>query len=139
MNIKRAFLATMLVLLTLGSAACSSQPAVYAEGDQKDQAVAAADPAAEDILNGMQKSDYELFHKDFDDTMLKSLTEDSFNKMVAQFSAYGAFKSKELINVQVVSTYYRVNYKLTYENKVLTMGVVIPQSGDAKVSGLWFK
>ena len=139
MNIKRAFLAMMLVLLTLGSAACSSQAVVYADGDQKDQAVAAADPAADDILNGMQKSDYELFHKDFDDTMLKGIPEDSFNKMVTQFSTYGAFKSKELINVMITSTYYRVNYKLTYENKVLTMGVVIPQSGDVKVSGLWFK
>lgn len=120
-------------------AACSSQKVTYAEGDQKTQAVAAADPIAKDILDGMQQNNYALFSKDFDEKMLSAMTEDSFNSLVAKFSAYGAFQGSELVNVEIVSSYYRVNYKLTYADKVMVMGLVIPQSGEAKASGLWFK
>ena len=138
MKSKRLFVFTVLCLAVLLISACSST-VTYAEGDQKDQAVAAADPCAQDILNGMQQNDYKLFSKDFDDAMLKGITEDKFTSMLSQFEPFGAFQNSELINVQIVSDYYRVNYKLTYANKVLTMGVVIPQSGDVKVTGLWFK
>jgi hypothetical protein len=138
MKAKSLFFVIIIALVTLASAACSTKAPVYAAGDQKDQAVAAADPIAKDILDGMQQNNYSLFTKDFDDTMLKAMPETSFNKMVTQFSAFGTLKSSELINVQIVDTYYRINYKLTYEKKVITMGLVIPQSGDVKATGLWF-
>lgn len=139
MNIKRMTTLIVVAATIFLCAACSSQKVTYAEGDQKTQAVAAADPIAKDILDGMQQNNYALFSKDFDEKMLSAMTEDSFNSLVAKFSAYGAFQGSELVNVEIVSSYYRVNYKLTYADKVMVMGLVIPQSGEAKASGLWFK
>jgi hypothetical protein len=139
MKISRVFTLVVISAMIIVLAACGGKSVTYAEGDQKDQAVAAADPIAKDILDGMQQKDYTTFSKDFSDVMLKGITEESFNSMVEKFSAYGTFKSSELVNVEVVDPYFRVNYKLTYDQKVLVMGVVIPQSGDVKVEGLWFK
>lgn len=138
MKLKNFFLVSVLMLIAVLSTACSGKAPVYAEGTQKDQAVAAAAPFAKDILDGIQKDDYGLYSKDFDPTMAKASTQDSFEKMVTAFAPYGEFKSSDLINVQIVDAYYRVNYKLTFASKVLTMGVVIPQSGTPAVSGLWF-
>ena len=140
MRIKSVFLIATIALLALLSAACGAQATpVYATGSAKDQAVATAAPLAQDILDGIQKKDFSLYSKDFDAAMLKASTQESFDKMLAQFAAFGEFKSSDLINVEVVSTYYRVNYKLTFADKVLTMGVVIPNDGTAAVAGLWFK
>jgi hypothetical protein len=139
MGIKNIFLITIISLVAILSAACAAQAApIYASGTAKDQAVATATPLAQDILDGIQKKDFSLYSKDFDAAMLKASTQASFDKMVAQFAAYGDFKSSDLINVEIVSTYYRVNYKLTFASNVLTMGVVIPNDGTAAVSGLWF-
>ena len=139
MNIKRMFTLVVVTIAICACAACSSQKVTYAEGDQKTQAVAAADPIAKDILDGMQQNDYALFSKDFDEKMLSAMTEDSFNSLVSKFAAFGTFQGSELVNVEIVTSYYRVNYKLTYTDKVMVMSVVIPQSGEAKASGLWFK
>ncbi len=140
MKIKSLFLLSVISLAVFVSAACAAQAEpVYASGTAKDQAVATAAPFAQDILDGIQKKDFSLYSKDFNAAMLKGSTQASFDKMADQFAAYGELKSSDLINVQIVSTYYRVNYKLTYASKVLTMGVVIPNDGTAAVSGLWFK
>ncbi len=140
MKLKNFFLVSVIALSTLLSvAACSAAAApVYAEGAEKDKAAATAAPLAQDILDGVQKDDFTTYSKDFDAAMLKASTKDSFEKMVQQFSAYGDFKSSELVNVQIAGGYYRVNYKLTYANKVNVMGVVIPNDGTAAVSGVWF-
>lgn len=134
------FLALIIIpTLALGAAGCASAPAVYATGDEKDKAAAIAAPFAQDIIDGIQRNDFTLFSKDFDATMAKAMTQDSFNSIVKKFSGYGEFKSSELVNIQIVSGYYRANYQLTYANQTLIMGVVFPQSGTPAVSGLWFK
>lgn len=129
-------LAALLAFLSL--TACTSAP-VYAAGTEKDQAVAAVTPFTQDILNGLQKNDYGLFSKDFNPNMVKNFPQDSFTKMVSYFADYGAFVSSELTSVQIVDPYYQVNYKVTFAKKVLTMGVLIPKTGTAVVSGLWFE
>jgi ABC-type glycerol-3-phosphate transport system substrate-binding protein len=130
----------LISVAALALSACSTQATpVYAQGDEKDKAISTADPMAQDILDGIQQDDFTLYSKDFDDQMAKASTKDSFETMIKQFSAYGELQGSEPINVEIVSTYYRVNYKLTFANKVLTMGVVIPNDGTSAVSGLWFK
>jgi hypothetical protein len=139
MKQKNFFLATVIALITLLTmVGCAQSAPVYAQGTEKDNAVAAAAPLTQDMLDGIQKNDFALFSKDFDASMVKAMTQDGFNSIVKQFAPYGDFKSSEIVNVQIVSTYYRVNYKLTYTNKVFTMGVVIPINGTPAVSGLWF-
>ena len=138
---KRVFLPLIAILLTgLLSAACTAQATpVYAEGAEQDQAVAAVDPFAQDILDGIAKNDFALFGKDFDATMAKAMTQSQFDKIVKMFAPYGAFKNRDLTNVEIVDQYYRVNYKVTYENKIVLVSIVISKTGTAAVAGLWFK
>jgi hypothetical protein len=139
MKIKRVISIILLGLFAVALAACAAQPTpVYAEGAEKDQAAAAAEPFTRHILDGITTNSYELFAGDFDSSMKTAMTQAQFDKIVAMFSGYGAFQGRELVNVQVVDTYYRVNYKLTFENKVVIMGVVIPSGESPLVSGLWF-
>jgi predicted small lipoprotein YifL len=134
------FLVVMIVLaVVLSAAGCATAAPVYATGADKDKAAAAAAPLAQDIIDGIQRNDYTLFSKDFDATMAKAMTQDSFDTIVKKFAPYGDFKSSELVNVQIISTYYRVNYQLTYAKQTIVMGVVIPQTGTAAISGLWFQ
>lgn len=140
MKLKIFFLSSLIALITvLSLTGCATPTPVYAQGTEKDTAVATADPLSRDILTGIQQDDFSLYSKDFDAAMLKASTQASFETMVKQYAPYGEFQSSELINVEIVSTYYRVNYKLTFAKKVLTMGVVIPNDGTAAVSGLWFQ
>jgi hypothetical protein len=121
-------------------AACTAQPTVtYAEGTEKDQVAATAEPFAVHILDGIQKKDYAVFTSDFDPTMKSAMTQATFDKIVAMYAADGTLKNRTLINVEKIDKYYRVNYQLSFDSKEIIMMVVIPQTGTAAVSGLFFK
>lgn len=136
---KRILTLIILCTIAISAVACGTQATpVYAEGAEKDAAAAAADPFAQDILDGILSNDYATFAADFNPSMSSALNQTQFDKIVTMFADYGEFQSRELVNVQIVDTFYRVNYQLTFENKVVIMGVVIPQGENPDVSGLWF-
>lgn len=136
---KRIIVLFLTCGLIFSLTACSAQATpVYAEGEEKDAAAASAEPFAQHILDGIQNNDYETFAVDFNPSMRSAMTQGQFDKIVTMFADYGAFKSRELINVQIIDSFYRVNYQLTFEKKTLIMGVVIPQGETPDVSGLWF-
>lgn len=138
MNTKRLFLIALLFGMTALTVSCAQATPVYAEGTEKDAVAAAVEPFAQDILDGIQTNDYDLFASDFDEAMKTAMTPEQFDKIVTMFSGYGAFESMELTNVTVAGGYYRANYTLTFADKVVIMGVVVPMEGMGAVSGLWF-
>ena len=139
MNIKRLFLAALLIAMSALMVSCAQATPVYAEGAEKDTVAAAVEPYAQNILEGIRTLDYDLFSSNFDDTMKTAITPEQFDKITtASFSGVGAFESMELTNVTVAGGYYRANYTLTFENKVVIMGVVVHMEGMDAVSGLWF-
>ncbi len=136
---KRMIVLFVLCGMIFSLTACGAQPTpVYAEGDERDAAAAAAEPFAQEILDGILTNDYETFVIDFNPSMRSAMNQAQFDKIVTMFADYGEFKSRELINVQIVDSFYRVNYQLTFEKKTLIMAVVIPQGEFPDVSGLWF-
>ncbi len=139
MKLKRILLIGLILSITLLSTSCSPAPATTLDGDAKDQVVATVDPFAKDILDGINNKDYTTFIKDFDDATAKALTEDNFNTITDSLGKLGAFKGYEVDSVESEGSYYRVNYKVTYESGSFTMRVVIPQEGTPAVTGLWFK
>lgn len=139
MNTKRLFLITLLLGMTALMVSCAQATPVYAEGAEKDAVAAAVEPYAQNILEGIRTLDYDLFSSNFDETMKTAITPEQFDKITtASFSGVGAFESMELTNVMVAGGYYRANYTLTFENKVIIMGVVVPMDSMEAVSGLWF-
>lgn len=139
MKFKSVLLIGLILSIALLSSACSSTPTTTLDGDAKDQVVATVDPFAKDILDGINNKDYTTFIKDFDDATVKALTQDKFNTITDSLGKLGAFKGYEVDSVESVGTFYRVNYKVTYESGSFTMRVVIPQEGTPAVTGLWFK
>jgi hypothetical protein len=136
---KRMIVLFLLCGMLFSMTACAAQATpVYAEGAEKDAAAAAAEPFAQHILDGIINNDYATFAADFNPSMSSAMDQTQFDKIVKMFADYGAFKSRELVNVQIVDAFYRVNYQLTFEKKTLVMGVVIPKGDNPDVSGLWF-
>lgn len=132
------FLITVFSLSTLLTA-CKAQPTpVYVQGEEKDLITADAEPIAGHILKGIETADHALFVSDFDDEMRTAMTETQFSTIVKSYGPLGAAQETELINIEEKDTYYRVNYKVTYADKVVIMLVVLPQEEPRKVSGLWF-
>jgi hypothetical protein len=134
-------LLTLLIMcgMVLSLAACAAQATpVYAEGAEKDAAAAAAEPFAQNIIYAIHTNDYALFSSNFSPTMKSAMGQTEFDKIMVMFADYGTYQSRELVNVQIVEGYYRINYTVTYENKIVLMGVVIPSTGTPDVQGLWF-
>lgn len=127
---------SLFLALILGS--CSKAPK-YIEGEEYDRVAAIAAPYSEHILKGIETADYDLFAADFDAKMLESMTETQFATLLKSFSSVGTFISSDLVNITDQNTYYGVNYKATYTNKVMAMLVVIDKKEPYLVSGLWFK
>lgn len=140
MKIKSVLLIGLIAAIAVMSSACSSTPpAATVEGAEKDQVVATVDPFTQDILNGIQNNDYNTFIKDFDATTAAAMTQDKFETLAESLGKLGAFKGYKVDSVENIDTYYRVNYKVTYESGSFTMRVVIPKEGTPAVTGLWFK
>jgi hypothetical protein len=83
----------------------------------------------------MQHKDYKLFSQDFNANMLKNFPQANFDKRIDYFTTYGAFKSVELTDVQIIQTYYQV----TFAKKTLKMGILLPEKDFSHISGLWFE
>ncbi len=127
-----------LIFLALVLGSCSNAPK-YIKGEESDRVKAIAEPYTEHILKGLENADYSLFTTDFDAKMLEAMTETQFSSLVKSFSALGTFTSCDLVNIVDKDTYYGVNYKVTYTNKVMAMLVVIDKQEPNLVTGLWFK
>jgi len=64
MKQKNFFLATVIALITLLTmVGCAQSAPVYAQGTEKDNAVAAAAPLTQDMLDGIQKNVFQRFRR----------------------------------------------------------------------------
>lgn len=138
----KRILAITLVLISVAGliAACApKEKIVYIEGDEKDTIAAQAEPLLQDILDGIANNDYTLFITNFDEGMLKAMTQTQFDSIVKTMGKLGQAKSHELSNVVDKDTFYGVNYKVTYDKAVVNVLIVLPKSDPTLVSGLWFK
>jgi hypothetical protein len=129
-----------LVLLLLSS--CSAMPQVSkVEGDERDQVIAAADPIADSIFEGMNQQDYAAFSRDFDPEMKKSLNEKAFSELTAFFAPkIGDYQSREVEKTEMVDAIYVITYNARFEDeeKVTVRLSLRPVDDTYQVAGLWF-
>ena len=138
----KKFLVLGMVLLVFATtlAACTpKEEVVYIEGEERDLVAAQAEPFLQNILSGIANSDYALFTKDFDEGMLKAMTETQFESIVKTMGKLEQPQSYELSNVVDKVEFYGVNYKVTYVKAVVNILLVLPKQEPRLVSGLWFK
>lgn len=122
--------------------ACSVLPeADLVEGDERERIIAAADPIADNLFLGMNKHDYSIFSRDFDDMLKKALDENSFKEMSVFFDPkIGAYVSRELDKIQTVDTLYVLTYTARFEDdeKVAFQLSLRPYEDTYQIAGLYF-
>jgi hypothetical protein len=127
----------LAVLLTLFLTGCS---AGTLSGSQHDAVLVYSEPMTNNLISGMTTGNYQLFSKDFDDAMIKAMTEKSFNDLILKIKANeGNYLSHQVAQVTAKNNFITVIYTVKFEKvKNVTMRVVFTASNPHKISGLWF-
>lgn len=130
--------AGLVMLLVVALAAC--QQAQTIEGDARTQITDQAQPIADEILEGIDSGDYELFSQHFDAGLKEGLTESSFVALHQQFQeAIGNHLSCQVNTVQAVDEYNAVVYDCRYEKAdSVTVRLVLTRDEPVLATGLWF-
>ncbi len=131
--------AGMVLIFAFILCSCAQNTPNYIEGEEFDKVAAISAPYAEHILKGIETKDRSLFVTDFDEKMLQAMTEEKFTSITETYAKLGIASSCDLINIVDKESYYGVNYKVTYPDKVMAMLIVIDKNEPNLVSGLWFK
>ncbi|MCX6055795.1 MAG: hypothetical protein NTZ74_12965 [Chloroflexi bacterium] len=132
---------TLLVFTLAILPSCNAQPTpeYVPEGPERDSILADSNGFARNLQEGMEKKDFELFSRNFDNGMLNAVTNTTFEEIYKRYENSGPRSGLDLINVQVAGDYYAVRYKVTYAKKVVIMRVVVTKTTPRKISGLWFE
>jgi hypothetical protein len=137
---KRLFTTAWIVLIfAFVLCSCAQNTPKYIEGEEYDKVSAISAPYAEHILKGIESKDRSLFATDFDEKMLEAMTEEKFSSITETYAKLGIAQSCDLINIVDKESYYGVNYKVSFPDKVMAMLIVIDKKEPNLVSGLWFK
>ena len=136
MKVKNLFRIVPFLLLPIIIISCSSPvvkttiPANFNE---------TAKLMADNLITGLEKQDYAIFSKDFDEKMVNAVP----NKAMAEiykllWNQNGDFKSLETKKTFEEKGYFIVLYNLIFEKGNLDMQVVFAPNPPHKISGLWF-
>lgn len=140
-----ALAALLGLLLMLG--ACGGPQIVTLSGAEREAVLVYSEPATDNLLAGMNEADYARFSRDFDEAMLKSISEKAFQDILVSIGGkLGAYQSRQVSLVENTGSYIRVTYKGRFANEDgVTVRVVFgskPAGGAGEpihlVSGLWF-
>ena len=101
-----------------------------------------ASEITENVLTGLNQSDFARFSRDFDEAMKKAFTEQVFTQTRDLIkSKVGDYQSKQYLKTEEKKPYTTVYYKAQYTNEpdgVIVRIVFQEIGGKPLVSGLWF-
>jgi hypothetical protein len=132
------FITLVIILVILGG--CTASPRAI-EGTERDTVLAYAEPMADNEFTALNANDYDAFIKDYDETMKKVTTPDSFNNLVTLISTkLGKYLSREVTAVTAVGEdTILVIYSADFENEEdVTVRLVIQPGGEHLITGIWF-
>ena len=98
-----------------------------------------ASPIAENLITGLDKQDYAIFTKDFDDTMLKALPSTAMTELhKLLWNQNGNYQSQEFQKVYEEKGFIVTIFNLVFDKGNLDMQLVFTPNPPFKISGLWF-
>ncbi len=98
-----------------------------------------ANPMAENLIAGLDKQDYALFSRDFDEKLIKALPSTAMTELrKLLWKQNGNYQSLEIKNVHEEKGYIIALYNLVFEKGNLDMQLVFTPNAPYKISGLWF-
>lgn len=87
-------------------------------GSEAQSVVALADPMFDDLLAGLKTSDYEMFSRNFDTFMRRSIPESCFEDWREDLqSKLGRYVSREVRRAAQSDEYYVVDYLALFEDR----------------------
>ena len=129
----------IIACILIATIACSDDNTIT--GQQRDEIMAYADPAAENLLAGFNEEDHAKFSRDFSEQMKNAMTEPVFKQTREGIvSKIGLYKSRNLFKVEKKGPHIVVLYKAEFEKESgVEVKVVFTKYGEKDlVSGLWF-
>lgn len=134
------FAAIIVVLAALLGACSPAAKAVVLEGEQKDAVLAFSEPAADNLLAGMNAGDYAIFSRDFNAAMLKAINDKGFASMQGSITPkLGAYVSRTVTSVEEVGEYYRLTYRAEFEQDAnVKVTMTFDKAAPNQVAGLFF-
>ena len=132
------FLVVVLCSFLMG---CSTDAqTISLDGPTKESILAYSEAKTDSLMTSLNNNDYAVFSQDFDDAMLKAMSQDAFDKLKQHTDdKLGAYISRQVKNVIQSGDFYRVNYEVVFEkDAAVKMGVVFRIAEPHQVSGLWF-
>jgi len=98
-----------------------------------------ARPIAENLITGIDKQDYALFTRAFDDNMRKALPSIAMTELhKLLWNQNGNYQSLDIKKVFEEKGYIIAIYNLVFEKGNLDMQLVFAPKPPFKISGLWF-
>jgi ABC-type glycerol-3-phosphate transport system substrate-binding protein len=136
---RKILMILILMVMLIALAGCSSSPKAFI-GVERDAVLAYAEPMADNELAALNAKDYDAFIKDYDETMLKATTPESFTNLVNLVSTrLGKYLSREVTAVSAVGEeYIFVIYSAKFEKEEgVTIRIIFQPGGDHLISGFW--
>ena len=98
-----------------------------------------ANPMAENLVAGLNKQDYAIFTRDFDEKMLKALPSMAMIELhKILWNQNGNYQSLKNIKVFEEKGYIITIFNLVFEKGNLDMQLVFTPKPPFKICGLWF-
>ena len=135
-KIQTLLLFSLLFSLLMG---CGSQGTTLTGADQE-AVLAFSEAKSDNLLAGMNTNDYAVFSKDFDQDMLKAMTQTEFDALKKdRDTKLGLYVSRTVNSVVQTGDFVAVIYDAKFEkDDAVTVRVVFRVAEPHEVSGLWF-
>jgi hypothetical protein len=143
MNKKRIILVLTMIAITISGCTLFSPAGgrtVTLEGDQLAEVLVYAEPKTENVLQGLITDDYDIFSRDFDNTMKNGMDKAAFDSLKDTLNVkLGEYRSQDVLTVLQDNKYTIVIYQLRFDkDDQVTMRVVLDKDEPHLVTGLWF-
>ncbi len=139
MMIKKIIPRLLGVLVFITVAGCTSKQAILT-GESRDAVLAYSEGKSDNLLAGMNATDYALFSKDFDQQMLSAMNQTQFESFKKdRDSKLGVYVSRQVNSVVDQGEFISVIYDSVFEkDDNVTMRIVFRAAEPHQISGLWF-
>jgi hypothetical protein len=140
MNSKKKIQILFVIALSIGLLAGCGPSETTLAGVGREAVLAFSEAKTDSLLAGMNANDYAAFSRDFDQAMLKAMTQAQFDTMKKDRDAkLGLYFSRQVNKVVQTGDFYVVFYDAKFEKEAaVTVRVVFRIAEPHEISGLWF-
>lgn len=130
----------LLAVLAVGLLAGCGPKEQALSGTEREAVLAFSESKTDNLLEGMNANDYQVFSKDFDQDMLDAMTPEQFGSMKMDRDAkLGLYVSRQVDRVVQIGDFYAVIYDAVFEKEdTVSVRVVFRTVEPHAISGLWF-